>query len=69
MTYRSKKKQAFYNCFVMILRIKIDDIFKEFHIKVFNTGKLEIPGVQNDSMFELVLQNIISILQFQLILN
>ena len=24
MSYRSKKKQAFYNCFVMILRIKID---------------------------------------------
>jgi hypothetical protein len=63
MSYRSKKKQAFYNCFVMIIRLKIADGFREFHIKVFNTGKLEIPGVQNDSMFELVLQNIISILQ------
>jgi TATA-box binding protein (TBP) (component of TFIID and TFIIIB) len=63
MTYRSKKKQAFYNCFVMIIRIKIDEIFREFHIKVFNTGKLEIPGVQNDKMFEIVLQNIINILQ------
>ena len=63
MTYRSKKKQAFYNCFVMILRIKIDDIFREFHIKVFNTGKLEIPGVQSEAMFETVLKNIIEILQ------
>jgi len=63
MTYRSKKKQAFYNCFVMIIRLKIAEEFKEFHIKVFNTGKLEIPGVQNDSMFELVLKTIISILQ------
>ena len=63
MTYRSKKKQAFYNCFVMIIRMKIDDIFREFHIKVFNTGKMEIPGVQNDVMFELVLKNIIEILQ------
>jgi hypothetical protein len=63
MSYRSKKKQAFYNCFVMIIRLKIADGFREFHIKVFNTGKLEIPGVQNDSMFELVLQNIIDILQ------
>lgn len=63
MTYRSKKKQAFYNCFVMIIRLKIADEFREFHIKVFNTGKLEIPGVQNDSMFELVLKTIISILQ------
>lgn len=63
MSYRLKKKQAFYNCFVMILRIKIDDCFREFHIKVFNTGKLEIPGVQSESMFELVLNNIINILQ------
>lgn len=63
MSYRIKKKQAFYNCFVMIIRIKIDELFREFHIKVFNTGKLEIPGVQSDSMFEMVLQNILDILQ------
>jgi hypothetical protein len=63
MSYRSKKKQAFYNCFVMIIRLKIGPGFREFHIKVFNTGKLEIPGVQNDDMFELVLESIINILQ------
>jgi len=63
MSYRSKKKQAFYNCFVMIIRVKLDNLFREFHIKVFNTGKLEIPGVQSESMFEIVLKNIIQILQ------
>jgi hypothetical protein len=63
MSYRGKKKQAFYNCFVMIIRIKMNDLFREFHIKVFNTGKLEIPGVQSDEMFETVLHNIITILQ------
>ena len=63
MSYRSKKKQAFYNCFVMIIRLKVDGLFREFHIKVFNTGKMEIPGVQNDDMFELVLKNIVEILQ------
>jgi len=63
MSYRSKKKQAFYNCFVMIIRLKINDIFREFHIKVFNTGKLEIPGVQSNEMYETVLENIIKILQ------
>lgn len=63
MSYRSKKKQAFYNCFVMILRIKIDELFREFHIKVFNTGKLEIPGVQSEGMFEIVLNHIVNILQ------
>ena len=63
MSYRCKKKSAFYNCFVLIIRIKIHDLFKEFHIKVFNTGKLEIPGIQNDFIFENVLQNILMVLQ------
>ena len=63
MSCRSKKKQAFYNCFVMIMRIKMQGIFKEFHIKVFNTGKLEIPGVQSDEMFETVLRHIVTTLQ------
>lgn len=63
MSYRCKRKSAFYNCFVMILRIKIKDMFKEFHIKVFNTGKLEIPGIQTDEIFVEVLKNIKSTLQ------
>jgi hypothetical protein len=63
MSYRSKKKSAFYNCFVLILRIKIDCVYKDFHVKVFNTGKLEIPGIQNDKSFEIILEEIIKILQ------
>ena len=52
VSYRSKKKSAFYNCFVLILRMKVDDVFKEFHVKVFNTGKLEIPGIQTEETFQ-----------------
>jgi hypothetical protein len=63
MSYRSKKKSAFYNCFVLILRIKVQTMFKEFHVKVFNTGKLEIPGIQDDNVFEMILQMVIDILQ------
>ena len=63
MSYRCKKKSAFYNCFVIILRIKINNIFKEFHIKVFNTGKLEIPGIQNEDTFIIILERIIQVLQ------
>jgi TATA-box binding protein (TBP) (component of TFIID and TFIIIB) len=63
MSYRCKQKSAFYNCFVMIMRIKIQDAFKEFHIKVFNTGKMEIPGVQNDDIFQAVLNNILTTMQ------
>jgi len=63
MSYRSKKKSAFYNCFVMILRINIENTFKEFHIKVFNTGKVEIPGIQNDEIYDQVLKTLLRTLQ------
>jgi TATA-box binding protein (TBP) (component of TFIID and TFIIIB) len=46
MSYRIKQKGAFYNCFVLILRVFIEQ-YKEFHVKIFNTGKIEIPGIQN----------------------
>jgi hypothetical protein len=63
MSYRSKKKSAFYNCFVLILRIKVDNIFKEFHVKVFNTGKLELPGIQSDKLFDMIVKLVIETLQ------
>lgn len=63
MSYRCKKKSAFYNCFVIIVRLMIDNLFKEFHVKVFNTGKLEIPGIQNEMSFQMVLSEVLSILQ------
>jgi len=63
LSYRCKKKSAFYNCFVLILRMKIADSFKEFHVKVFNTGKLEIPGVQSESAFDMILEQVIQTLQ------
>jgi hypothetical protein len=63
ISIRCKKKSAFYNCLVMILRLKINDIFKEFHIKVFNTGKIEIPGIQNDMIYEEILTNVLIIIK------
>jgi hypothetical protein len=62
VSYRCKKKSAFYNCFVMILRIKMNEVFKEFHVKVFNTGKLEIPGIQTEEAFQEILAMVIHIL-------
>jgi hypothetical protein len=63
MSYRSKKKSAFYNCFVMILRLKFNDVFREFHVKIFNTGKIELPGMQTDEIHKTVLTTIIDIIQ------
>ena len=65
LNYRCKLKRAFFNCFVLIMRIKdhTGDAFKEMHIKVFNTGKLEIPGIQTDESLTHVLELLISILK------
>jgi TATA-box binding protein (TBP) (component of TFIID and TFIIIB) len=63
LSQRSKKKSAFYNCFVLILRIFHQSKYKDVHVKIFNTGKMEIPGMQSDELFELVQQEILSILQ------
>ena len=63
MSYRSKKKSAFYNCFVIIVRILVEQKYKEFHVKIFNTGKIEIPGIQSEEVFQMLLKLIITILQ------
>tara|TARA_B100001142_G_scaffold284168_1_gene297669 strand:+ start:293 stop:1354 length:1062 start_codon:yes stop_codon:yes gene_type:complete len=47
INFRKKKKSAFYNCFAVIVRILHKGVFKEINIKLFNTGKLEIPGIQD----------------------
>ena len=55
---------AFSNCFILILRVILEgNVYKEIHVKVFNTGKLEIPGIQSNEIFEIVLSNIIAVFQ------
>ena len=63
MNCRGKVKNAFYNCFAMILRFEYADEFKEIHVKVFNTGKLEIPGILNAQLFTIVRNMILETLQ------
>ena len=67
VSYRIKQKRAFFNCFVVILRIVDEDDehrnFKEMHVKVFNTGKLEIPGLKTDAMLHKVQALLVRILR------
>ena len=63
ISFRKKKKGAFYNCFVLILRILFNNIYKEIHIKVFNTGKLEIPGIRDDKLLLKTLNLLVKVLQ------
>ncbi len=62
-TKKVKEKSAFYNCFVVILRVFLDPNYKEIHVKVFNTGKLEIPGIKDDIMLEKIIDLFIKLIQ------
>jgi hypothetical protein len=62
MNCRGKIKNAFYNCFAMILRFKYENSFREIHVKIFNTGKLEIPGILNVTLLDIVKEMILNIL-------
>jgi len=59
MNCRSKVKHAFYNCFAIIFRFLDGDSFREIHVKIFNTGKLEIPGILNQGILTKVKQMIL----------
>jgi TATA-box binding protein (TBP) (component of TFIID and TFIIIB) len=63
MNCRGKVKNAFYNCFAIILRFKIDNVFREIHVKVFNTGKMEIPGILNSKLLDIVKEMVLQTLQ------
>jgi TATA-box binding protein (TBP) (component of TFIID and TFIIIB) len=59
---RKKKKSAFYNCFAIIYRILYQGAFKEIHLKIFNTGKIEIPGIQKDETMHYAVRKMCEIL-------
>jgi hypothetical protein len=63
INYRGKAKNAFYNCFALIIRFNYFGEYKEMHVKVFNTGKLEIPGVVNNNILDIIKKLVIDNLQ------
>jgi TATA-box binding protein (TBP) (component of TFIID and TFIIIB) len=60
---KKKSKSAFYNCFVIIFRKYYEKRYREFHIKMFNSGKVEIPGIKSEDMINLGVDIIKKILQ------
>lgn len=66
ISFRCKAKGAFFNCFALILRVKWNNVFREIHVKVFNTGKLEIPGIpgdKSDDFLNYILNSLVGILK------
>ena len=56
INFKKRDKKAFSNCFAIYLRILDNDVFTEIHVKVFNTGKMEIPGIHDYSIIESKIQ-------------
>ena len=63
MNCHGKNKNAFINCFAMILRIKHENKFHEIHVKVFNTGRMAIPGIVNENLLAKTKTLLIKVLQ------
>ena len=63
MNCHGKNKNAFINCFAMILRVKHDNTFHEIHVKVFNTGRMAIPGIVDEELLEKTKIILLKILQ------
>ena len=62
MNCRGKVKNAFYNCFALILRFIYNDNYREIHAKIFNTGKMEIPGILNNELLQIAKGMIMNLL-------
>ena len=57
------QKGAFYNCFVITLRIYLYDRFHEVHIKAFNSGNIEIPGIKDSDLLNKAVEQFCAILR------
>lgn len=53
-------KGAFYNCFMIIIRVYYQGVFREINAKVFNTGKLSFPGMITDELLEITIETLLS---------
>ena len=63
MNCHGKNKNAFINCFAMVLRVQYHSVYHEIHVKVFNTGKLAIPGIVDDGLLVETKNILLSVLQ------
>lgn len=64
LIHPNKNKLAFFNCIGMNVRLQLENrIFQEYHVKLFNTGKVEIPGIKENTVFIQLMDFLIQYLQ------
>ena len=52
-------KGAFYNCFMIIIRVFYRGSYKEINAKVFNTGKLSFPGMITEELMRITMKTLL----------
>ena len=57
------QKGAFYNCIVVIMRVLYNNQFHEVHVKIFKSGKMEIPGIKDEKLFQYANYKFIQLLE------
>ena len=62
ISQRNKEKGAFYNCFMLVLRVFCQGTYNEVNLKVFNTGKLSFPGMLSQELLDNSLKLVCSFL-------
>lgn len=62
MSKRARPK-GFINCFILNMRVLLENTFHEFHVKLFNTGQVKVPGAQTPHLFHIVVENLVSLLR------
>jgi hypothetical protein len=50
--HRAQQRDAFFNSFTMVLRVKYQNTFKEITAKVFNKGIMSLPGMLDSELRE-----------------
>ena len=62
---KNNSKGAFYNCFMIVLRIFYQGVYKEINAKIFNTGKMSFPGMISDELLEITINTLLESLNYK----
>lgn len=63
MNARKKAKKAFMNSFAIMIRFCFHGEYREIHVKIFNTGKLEITGIQSEDLLNQTKTHVLDLLR------
>jgi hypothetical protein len=55
---QEKPENAFGHCIALIVRVFYDSLFREYHVKLFQTGNVEIPGTADSACIPVIMDEL-----------